>query len=82
MEKVIKLIITIAVLMWVSFTIYIIIPKLEGVEMTVGLSMVLGILTGSFAWIEKLKLDDTEKERCHHKEMEKIKAAKVHKNIQ
>ena len=69
----IKLITNLAVISWISYTIYVIIPQLAGTDMTVGLGMVLGLIGGSVTWLEKLKLTDVQKEREYNTKMQSLK---------
>ena len=66
-DALIRLSIVISIIAWVSFTIYIIIPKLQGVEMTIGLGSVIGIITATFAWLE-----NKEKSRSHDLTMKRL----------
>lgn len=51
-ESFIRVSLVVAMIAWISFTIYVIIPKLEGNALMMGLSAVIGILSTIFTFLQ------------------------------
>ncbi|MFK5882896.1 MAG: hypothetical protein QM489_00995 [Candidatus Izemoplasma sp.] len=68
-DNIIKMMIIIAVIVWISFTLVVIIPKIEGVYLIPALTLVIGTLGTIFVWLEKIKKDKDCAAKAHELSM-------------